>query len=278
MNIIDRKLVGNMLKNIITRIDYDDLYEVNTEMLKKIKSICFAEGLTTSFTRKLEEDEDFELNDPTTLRDLPIEYVRNCLCYSFFDENLDYIIEINQFFLRIIQKVDRNNYSSYEQSHLNRVNEILKILLNNDVYIRRIGVKKVDEDYFESLDSMSKVFKSQIIQQNIFGAKQNWSVPRAGSSMVQNFEYNGKSVNFFRKIDRVQKRIKREKVENLVFYKIYLEYDVYDRKVKNPIEDINVELIKINEVTKKLFLESFTEKGMEIITKQRRIGDYEFNE
>ena len=54
---------GNMLKAVITRIDFDDLYEIEKNVLKELKKIAIDNELTLNMTRELNAEEDFELSD-----------------------------------------------------------------------------------------------------------------------------------------------------------------------------------------------------------------------
>ena len=69
---------GNLLKNVISRIDFDDLYSVDTMILKQIKQVCDSFGLKLNMIREL-DSEDFELNDPIILRDMPSEYIKKII-------------------------------------------------------------------------------------------------------------------------------------------------------------------------------------------------------
>ncbi|MBU3126230.1 hypothetical protein [Clostridium tagluense] len=269
---------GNMLKAVITRIDYDDLYELEKSTLKKLKKISIEHGLTINMTRELNAEEDFELNDPTILRELPNEYIKTCMCNSYFNEKLDFIVEINQFFIRIIQKVNRLTYTNYEDNHLLILLNFINEIKSEELIIRRVSIKKVDEANFKDLKIMEQYFKPEIVQQNIFGLNVNWNIPSSGASTVQNLQYKNKNINFYKKIDRVSVRERFEdRVLDNIYYKIYLEYEVYNRRIEETC-DIEKSLIEINSITRELFLNSFTGKGRSVIEKGGVIGDYESNE
>lgn len=271
---------GNMLKAVITRVDFDDLYEIEKNTLKELKKIAVDNGLTLNMIRELNEEEDFELNDPMVLRELPVEYIKNCMCNAYFNENLDVMVEVNQFFVRVIYKVDNSNYKEYSQNILPLVMKFIKPLISDELIIRRVSIKKVDETKFDELEKIDNFFKPEIVQRNIFSNKVKWDIPSAGSTVVQNFEYDDMKVNFFRKIDRVsvRERIENRIIDN-VYYRIYIEYEVYDREAKSNIEEFELKelLEKINYITRELFKNSFTDNGWSIISNGGKVGDYESN-
>jgi hypothetical protein len=272
---------GNMLKAVITRIDYDDLYELEKDTLKELKRIAVKNGLTMNMVRELDEEEDFQLNDPMVLRELPAEYIRTCMCNAFFNENLELIVEVNQFFIRVIHKVDKTSYDNYENSLLPVVVDFIKPILSDELILRRISIKKVDETNFKEMSGLEKYFKSEIVQRKIFGDEVRWDIPSSGSTIVQNFQYENKKVNFYRKIDRVSIRERIEgRLNDNIYYKMYLEYEVYDRltMLNVKIEEIKQVLTNINSITRKLFLNSFTEEGWKVFSQGGEIGDYESNE
>lgn len=272
------KCKGNILKAVITRIDFDDLYEIEKKTLKELKKIALNNGLTMNMTRELNAEEDFELNDPMVLRELPLEYIKNCMCNAYFNENLNMIVEVNQFFIRVIYKVNNDNYNEYSKDILPLVMDFIRPLISDELIIRRVSIKKVDETKFSNLEDIDNFFKPEIVQRNIFSNKVRWDIPSSGSTIVQNFEYDKKKVNFFRKIDRVSVRERNE--ENIldnIYYRIYLEYEVYDREAKTNIKETELYKIleEINYITRELFQNSFTENGWNVISEGGKVGNYE---
>ena len=268
-------LKGNLLKYIVTRIDYEDLYEIEKDKFKQIREFCRQNGLTFELTRDLDIEEDFELNDPLVLREISEEYIRTCVCNCYFNDDIK--VEINQFFIRVIQKVNKDDYTTYLECHLPLVKKMFEILDIDNSLIVRISIKKIDETFFESLESMKEIFKPELVQCNIFGSNQKWNRPSSGSVTVQNFEYKNQLINFFRKIDRV---VFRQKVENKIndnpYYRIYIEYEVY-RIDYNSGESLQDNLTDIDSVTMDLFLESFTDEGRKKISNGEDVGYNGFN-
>lgn len=271
---------GNILKAVITRIDFDDLYEIEKNTLKELKKIAVNNGLTLNITRELNDEEDFELNDPVVLRELPIEYIKTCMCNAYFNEKLDVMVEVNQFFIRIIYKVKDNNYKEYSYNILPLIIEFMKPLISDELIIRRVSIKKVDETKFDKLEKIDKFFKAEIVQRDIFSSKVKWDIPSSGSTVVQNFQYDDMKVNFFRKIDRVavRERIENNVIDN-VYYRIYIEYEVYDRETRNNIQENEFKALleKINYIIRELFKNSFTESGWNVISNGGKVGEHECN-
>ena len=269
-----------MLKTVITRIDFDDLYEIEKHTLKELKKIAVQNNLTINTTRELSSDEDFELNDPIILRELPMEYIKSCMCYAYFNEKLDTIVEVNQFFVRFIHKIEDKKNSDYLSYVLPLLMSFINTLLSDELVVRRISIKKVYEMDFKEIKEMNYFFKPEIVQSNIFSDDVKWDIPSSGSKVVQNFEYFDKKVNFYRKIDRISIREKSQKnVIDRIYYRLYLEYEVYDRDTENEIVEITLskKLKDINNIIGKLYKESFKEEGWHTISKGEVIEDYDNN-
>lgn len=247
----------NFLNAIVTRIDYEDQIKIVDDILLKVKNICNGCGIEKIGNRMLELERDFSTNDSVSFRDLSEEYVKTVLCKCYYNE--EFAIEINPLFLRIIQQ-STEEYDSYQKSHLPIVKDIFCTLNVPLEQIIRISVKKVDEVYYETLETMEKYFKSDILQNKVFGKKQNWDVPQAESKMIQNFEYDNFRVNFCRGIDRgmVREKFASDQYRDKILYRLLLDYEVYSRENIGGLQET---LCNIDQVTEELFLEIFTEEG-----------------
>lgn len=271
-------LKGNLLKNVITRIDYNELFVIKDETFKAISDLCKIKGLTYEKIRNLRAEDDFSLNDPVSLRSIPTEYIEKSFCHCFFNEDVSFVIEINNFFFRAIQLVKKDEYKNYKESHLELIKDIFDLLAVEPTDIKRISVKKVDEAFFSTLDKMNEVIKAEIIQDKIFGEEQEWNTPNASSIVVQNFMYSGQKVNFMRNINRVQLRnIENDKLVSVLAYRLYLDYEVYSREyiLEKSCEE---NLLMIDGITKSLFLQTFNETGKIQIESGDEIGDVKYNE
>lgn len=261
---------ANFFNYVITRIDYEDQIVIEDYKVLLIKQICLKYGIKNFTSRKLDLNRDFSTNDSQPFRDLAEEYVDSVLCKLFFDDNDKILIQVNQFFIQVIQ-TNTDEYKSYHESHLPIIMDIYKVLDIPVEQLIRISLKKADEVFYDSITTMSKYFRYEFIQNNIFGEKQNWNVPQSESLLQQNFMYDNFRVNFRSYLDRGINRIENNsgKIEDKVLYRLILEYEVYERYEIDHIEDV---LNDMNTVTEELFLKSFSEEGRKIALGK---GEYE---
>lgn len=265
-----RKFHVNFLNSIITRIDYEDQIKISDEILLEIKKICMDDGIDKIENRTIDLERDFSTNDSVPFRDLSEEYVKTVLCKCYYNE--EFMIEINPLFMRVIQK-SSEKYENYEVSHLSILKKIFDVLDISNKQIMRVSIKKVDEIYYEDIETMEKYFKSDIIQNKVFGKKQNWNIPQSESKMIQNFEYDKFRVNFCRYIDRgmIREEYDLEKYVDKILYRLFLDYEVYSR---NNIEDVDKILKDINSVTEELFEQTFSEKGKQVLYTEGGFENY----
>lgn len=261
----------NFLNTIVTRIDYEDQIKIADEVLIKIKDICAKRNIEKIGNRTMDLERDFSTNDAVSFRDLSEEYVKTVLCKCYYNE--EFQIEVSPFFIRIIQK-SSEKYESYQKSHLPIVQEILCILNIPSEQMIRVSVKKVDEVYYENIEIMEKYFKADILQNKIFGEKQNWNIPQSESKTIQNFQYDKFRVNFCRYIDRgtIREDCDSGQYRDKVLYRLLLDYEVYSRDIDREVQKI---LNDINEVTEELFEETFTEEGKQKL-QEGSLENYDF--
>ena len=267
-----KKFHVNFLNSIITRIDYEDQIKISDEILLKIKQICMKHEIDKIENRTIDLERDFSTNDAVPFRDVSEEYVKTVLCKCYYNE--EFMIEINPLFMRVIQK-SSEKYENYELSHLSILKEIFDTLDISNKQILRVSIKKVDEIYYEDIETMEKYFKQNIIQNKIFGEKQNWNIPQSESKIIQNFEYDKFRVNFCRYIDRgmIRERCDSDKYVDKILYRLFLDYEVYSR---NDIENLYNILKEINGVTEELFEETFSEIGKQILYSEGGFENYVF--
>lgn len=172
---MEKYLKGNLLKNVVTRIDYNEQYVIEDETQRSISKACKKHGLVYEKVRNLRAEEDFSLNDPVSLRSIPTEYIEKSFCHCYINEDVSFVIEVNNFFFRAIQLVKKDEYTNYKDSHLKLIMDIFNLLAIETTDIKRISVKKVDETFFSSLEKMNEVIKPEIIQDKIFGDEQEWT-------------------------------------------------------------------------------------------------------
>lgn len=247
----------NFLNAIVTRIDYEDQIKIADDILIKIKDICTKYGIEKIGNRILDLERDFSTNDAVSFRDLSEEYVKTVLCKCYYNE--EFQIEVSPLFIRIIQKSSAK-YESYQMSHLPIVQKIFFALNVPSEQIIRVSVKKVDEVFYESMETMEKYFKADILQNKIFGEKQNWNIPQAESKIIQNFQYDNFRVNFCRYIDRgmIREEFESGQYKDKILYRLLLDYEVYSRENVGELQET---LSDIDKVTEELFKETFTVEG-----------------
>lgn len=263
----------SLLTKVITRIDYEDQIEISNDKQLSLKNLCIDNKIDRIDSRILDSEQDFSTSDATPFRILPEEYIKTVPCKVFYND--EFILEINPYFMRIIQSVTPN-YQDYKANHLKLVKDAFTILSIPNSQIQRISIRKCDEIYYDTINAMEQYFKSEIIQNNIFGTEQNWNVPQAESSIAQNFEYRNFRVNFLRYIDRG--RFREESTDGTdisyrekILYRLFLDYEVYSR---DTIENYSAVLLCLNEITEALFWETFNENGKKILIEGGDFGNY----
>lgn len=185
-------------------------------------------------------------------------------------------LEVNPFFLRIIQSATPD-YQSYQKQHLKIVEDAFNILDITNTQIQRISIRKCDEIFYENIDTMTRYFKNEIIQNNIFGSKQNWNIPQSESHVTQNFMYDGFRVNFLRHIDRgiiyEKSPDNTEAYIEKILYRLFLDYEVYTRDAVDNYRDV---LLRTNKITESLFEETFNDEGKKILYNGGSFDNYVF--
>ena len=258
-------LKGNLLKYVFTRIDYDDIVEVDSYVIKNIRE-RFKD--IKILTRMLRAD-DFSFKDPTGVVDLPEEIIEKTRCTVLFFYELDMIIEINQYFTRLIYKVDKDKYDTYEKTILNRFITVIEVLNSKEnLSIKRVAINKINEALFNSITQMKKIFKSSIVRTNIFTSSIKWNLPSSELKTTANFTREDVMVNFTSIIESIKNK-KR-------YMRLILDYEVYVKDNIKNTEDIKNILIKLNSHCYELFVDSLTTKGFEMLKNNERVSeDYE---
>ena len=126
------------MKRVVTRIDFQDLFELPRDVLRDIAKICYENKVGYNKPKFLETS-DFQFNDSSTSISYPYEYIRDLNSTLFFNEEGTFIVEVNQLFLKVTQVVNKN-YKRYGET-LILLDDILKILKEpskTDIKIKRI--------------------------------------------------------------------------------------------------------------------------------------------
>ena len=155
---------GNILKRVVTRVDFQDLFEFPKDVLREIAKICYQYGIELNMPKFLEMS-DFQFNDNSTSISYPYEYIKNLNSTLIFNSERTFIIEINQLFIKITQVVN-DSYKRYGKT-LELIEKIFSILKDpdkTDVRIKRISIKKANQVFFDSISKFETFFKNEILQ------------------------------------------------------------------------------------------------------------------
>ena len=96
---------GHILREITIRMDFQDIFKVSDNSMKKIQTECFKKGLNNSSTRKL-FPHDFEFSDYITDIIISYDYLKQITSHLFANDEQNLIVEVNQYFLKITQDVN----------------------------------------------------------------------------------------------------------------------------------------------------------------------------
>lgn len=256
---------GNILKRVVTRVDFQDLFELPKDILREISQIASKHGIELN-TPKFLEMSDFQFNDNNISIMYPYEYIRDLNSTLIYNKEKTFIIEVNQLFLKITQVVN-SEYKRYGQT-LEILSEIFNVLKDPEkvgVKIRRISIKKANQVFFNSINKFEEFFKKEIL---IFNQFENidWSKDKSQSMMVQNFLYKDSKVNFTKVYDNGL--IKKNK-----YYRLYFDIEAYLNEDDDLQVDIKQTLENLNEKIFELFEWTLTDKGIQSLKNGERIGD-----
>ncbi|OPD34209.1 hypothetical protein AL713_02295 [Clostridium botulinum] len=257
-------LKGNLLKYIFTRIDYEDVIEIQSKTIKKIKN-KFPES---KIAYRMLKEQDFSFYDPNPIIELPKEIIETTKCVVIFFKEEDLIVEINQYFTRLIYKVDREKYNNYKTNIMNKLEGILDIINDEDIKIRRSSINKIDEAFFGSIPKMKKIFKSNILRFNLLNTEMDWTKPSNRLKTETNFGYKDYEANYASIIENVRIYEKR-------YFRIFLSYEVYSKENINSEKDIKTVITNLNKCCDELFISSLTTTGYKKLKNKERISEYE---
>jgi hypothetical protein len=260
------ELKGHTLKLIVTRIDYQDIFEISDSTLKEIQ-VSLSEMLDQR-TDKLDIN-DFYFNDPTNILHLTEDYIRSVENQIFILAE-DLILEVNSLFMRIIQNPE-DKYRNYKET-LDIADKLIDILLKKEnVRIRRVSIKKVNEVIFKDLDDLKEHYNSDIINLSQYHGFINWSLPQSKSKLVQNFMLNESvPVNFVRIFGNGLIQEEPDPV-----FRLYTEFEAYEYFLKSKFNAKTSDLLTfLNENIFILFEGSLTDIALEKLKNNIKLGDY----
>jgi hypothetical protein len=271
----ERELInGNLLKQIVTRIDYKDIFELRC--LKELSLECGKLGLTENLVRMLDPS-DFQTNDPILLlNSMPNNFVTSIKSYLF--ENEIFSLEVNQLFLKLTQTVD-TEYKRYGET-LKIIESVLKLLHScgdlEDFRLKRISVKKGNEVFFNSIEQFQYFFKPEILPFSNYDKDINWAKLNSRSQVVENFFTRIGNVNLTRIYDTGVVLDQSGEVDKKL-YRIFLELEAYDDKLEyqdNLFESAVVEKLEsLNSLIYYLFEGCLSDLGVEQLKNGEKVGE-----
>lgn len=261
---------NNLLKLVTTRIDYDDVVQINKETIKLIKESL---GNCQIASRML-SPRDFILNDPTGFVDLPEDVIVETRCTAIILDSLGVLVEINQYFTRIFCQVSDYKYEGFEIQILGILEKVLTILMEKEIInIKRVSIEKTDEVFFTSENKLRDFFKTKMFTLNMFEKDIDWKLPSSKLLTKSNFTYGKHKVNYSSLLESV-------KIDKK-YLRAFLTYEAYQRvnskEYENNLETL-IEILKsLNFCCFELFRSSIKPSGFKRLENGERISDYVHN-
>lgn len=258
---------GQILKTVVTRIDYQDTFGLAEETRKEIYKICEGKGIAKKLRRPLEEI-DFQTYDPVNIFSVTYESIKEVFSDVIYNDERGFYIEINQFFILITQEID-SHYENYSfTSEL--IQEILKVLKEKEtLHILKVSIRKSNEVYYENFRNIHLDFKSEVIGFDIFNGEVNWQLPYTTSESKQSFEWNEQRINFMRVFDS-------GKLNGKKLFRLYLQFEVYDIDL-NFIkfqDKVNEKLSQLNNTLYLFFEHTLTDAAVDKLkVEEGKLGD-----
>lgn len=238
------QMKGQILKTVVTRIDYQDTFGLAGETRKEIFKICEAEGIAKKLRRPLEES-DFQTYDPVNIFSVPYESIKDVFSDVIYNDGRGFYIEINQFFILITQEID-SYYENYSFT-IELIQKILKVLQDMEtLHVLKVSIRKSNEVFYKDFKNILLDFKPEVINFNNFNGEIDWELICSTSELKQSFEWNNQRINFMRVFDS-------GKLNGQKLFRLYLQFEVYDidfnfEKFQDNIDE------KLNELNNTLFL------------------------
>jgi uncharacterized protein (TIGR04255 family) len=260
---------GHILKRVSTRIDYQDTFGLDPATLKILAKICKSFGLHEMFSGTLEPS-DFETNDPVSITSIPYEYLRDANSHVFHTPDMLYFFEVNQFFVEITQHVpqEREGYVPFSRM-VNLVDQVLKVLVDfEEIQVKRLSIRKVNQVFYDEYSKIQTFFKPEVIQFGQFNHSVDWGIPYSQSHSVQNFEIEGRKVNFTRIYDS-------GRIKNQQLFRLFLQFEVYRTDFSQGQDHVQMidEMNTLNDILYRVFEHTLTDKSVELLCNNERIGD-----
>lgn len=258
-------IIRNTLIQEIVRIDMFKIMDISN-ILKTIDPIMKEYGF--EFSSNDVYDVNISINDPQELITQKfITNVNKTTNYQYIKNDEKFVL--NEFMI-FFQKSKFKGYKNIDK-YLELFSEIMeKIIENEKVSIKRIGIRKINRIIGKNLDVISKVFKDDDI--NLEEVEQYKGYKNDRKKILQ--DENKNSLNVFKSID---KGIGIYKEEEIPMYSTTLDIDAYCRNFR---EDINIEEIRdkmteLSEAVYNQFISYENEILLRILTDKNEIEDLE---
>ena len=259
------EIIRNTLIQEIVRIDMFKIMDISN-ILKIIDPIMKEYGF--EFTSNDVYDINISINDPQELITQKfITNINKTTNYQYIKNDENFVL--NEFMI-FFQKSKFKGYRNIDNYLELFANIMEKIIENENVSIKRIGIRKINRIIGKKLDVISKVFKDDDIDLDEITKYKGYKNDR--KKILQDEEKN--SMNVFKSMD---KGIGVYKGKEMQMYSTTLDIDAYCRNFK---ENINIQEIKdkMNELSEEVyhqFISYENETLLRILTNKDDIKDLE---
>ncbi len=260
-NTINRSdLNNNILKQIIIRVDYKNIVEINKEIIEKIQFYL----KDKSFTDYSEETENI----------LESNNVERITVYKFSDENSLIELKISKYYTYITLKIKKyNNFEIYK----NIIVYILLELKNKNplLKIQRMGIRKINSVIIKNLNLLYNYFENNyfplLLLQNNNDITDFENIKNEFVDVIRKDEAN---YNIKRVIISGEQTDIKEKI-----FQIILDIDGYivGNEIKEAFfeeKNINQKINNINDMIFEIFKKSITQEFLNNLLNK----DFEFTE
>lgn len=249
----------NYLQTLILRVDFDDIVQIDAATEKKLTKFLRD---TKGFEKKLTSlnEVNIKINSEINLSEnsIPFQFdsaKRNIILFDNEEKKIK--IEISTFFVVINKYGEFEQYEGFEE-YRDLLTEIVKIISEDeDLFMKRIGVRKVDSFDTEDIKKYLSCFNSFLIEE-------------INNPLTSNIQNTAKRISFNEPIElnvyqvhyqtQLQQAVKFEEGKASNVYQLLIDIDV--SMSLNIDNDINNNLSKMNKLLFNLFMNSFNEDGI----------------
>ena len=258
-NIKREDLKNNFLKNVIMRIDYSGIAEVELDnIIAEIKSVFKMYGYNKLKEEYLTEM-DFELQDPENMEmeGMPVREIRRKRAYVFVNEEKGIKCKVSAHFTSVsVQSQKYISFSEYSETLIS----VMKILKNKMEFLNfvRFGIRKVNQCIIKDICSLNEYFDRKFFQ--IYGLEKG-NIPKLVES--KDCFIDGKyNVNLARMVIMGE-------YDGKAACQVVLDTDIYITDAEN-IEELfseNTEIVEMNDKLFELYKEALADVFIENLTK-----------